>query len=150
MKPTLGFGFLLLANGTAWAQDQSQPPQNQPQQDQQRHAPRPMVQLRKDLAAAMASAQLTGQQKQTLQNAQASLRETREARRQGQNPDLQAVRLAWRNIRTVAQSGALRPEDRDAIVRDVGNVQAQRLALRRSRQQVQPAQPDPAPRGSAR
>ena len=84
-----------------------------------------MVQLRKDLAAALANPQLNGQRKQTLQNAQASLRETREARRQGQKPDPQAVRLALRDIRTVAQRGALRPEDRDAIVRDVRNVHAQ-------------------------
>ena len=144
-KRTMGtaLAFLSLAAGAAFAQDQDQAP---PPRDQQRQAPAPMVQLRKDLAAAIANAQLTDEQRQTLQNAQSSLRQAREARKQGQKPDPQAVRQALQDIRGVAQSGALRPEDRDAVVRDVQNVQARR---RHARQQQQSPQANPAPQGAA-
>ena len=144
-KRTIGtaLAFLSLAAGAAFAQDQAQAP---PPQDRQRQAPAPMMQLRKDLAAAMANAQLTDEQKQTLQNAQSSLRQAREARKQGQKPDPRTVRQALQDIRGVAQSGALRPEDRDAVVRDVHNVQARR---RDAGQQRQSPQTNPAPQGAA-
>lgn len=86
-----------------------------------------MQNLRDDLVAAKANAKLTEKQSADLDQAITTLQTARQSRTGGQQGDRQQIRAAMMTIRDIAQSDALRPEDKQKIQADV-------KALREARQ----------------
>lgn len=93
--------------------------------------PSPFGKLRSDLATAVKNANLTGDQKKTLQDAGDRLRAAGEARQSGGKIDRGSVKKAFSEIRKVAESGAFQPEDSAAVKADLDALRESRGGSRR-------------------
>jgi hypothetical protein len=83
-----------------------------------RHA---ITKLQTDLNTAIANAKLTDDQKKTLEEARANLSAAR-------GKDRAAVRKALSDVRSIMQSDAFRPEDRQMIRKDLQRLRPARKA----------------------
>lgn len=83
----------------------------------------PGAKLRTDLAKAVQNGHMTDEQKKTLQDAGAKLREAAQARQNGDKPDLSSVKKALGDIKKVAESGAFQPDDAAAVKADLEAMQ---------------------------
>src|SRR5262249_27697913 len=83
----------------------------------------PGAKLRTDLRKAVMNGNLTDAQKNTLQQAGATMREAAQARQNGGTVDRDAMKKAISDIKQIADSGAFQPEDAQAVKADLAAMQ---------------------------
>lgn len=103
------FAVVLCLSCVAGAQDGS----SEPAKDG------PGAKLRADLIKAVQNGHLTDEQKTSMQNAAAALREAGKARQSGQKVDRDAVKKAFSEIKKVVNSDAFQPQDKQAVQADL-------------------------------
>lgn len=130
-KTVWALGVLTLA-ATLGAQEPAPQPPEQTQQQPQvspRERREAMQNLVKHLEQAMANAKLTEEQKTKLEQAKAALREAGQGRRRGGSgtqPDREKMRTALRDLQEISQSDAFRPEDKEAVRKDLDKLRQMR------------------------
>ncbi len=91
-----------------------------------------LVKLQNDVNKAMANATLTDEQKKTLDASRETLRKTAMKRRRGgEKTDKRQVRTALQDLRSIFQSEAFKPEDREAVQGGLKQLLEQGKARRR-------------------
>jgi len=79
----------------------------------------PGAKLRADLIKAVQNGHLTDEQKSSMQNAGAALREAAKSKRNGEKVDRDAVKKAFSDIKKIVNSDAFQPEDQQAVKADM-------------------------------
>lgn len=90
-----------------------------------------VVKLQNDVNKAMANANLTDDQKKTLEASRETLRKAAMKRRGGEKADKRQMRNALQDLRSIFQSEAFKPEDRQAVQDDLKQLLEQGQARRR-------------------
>lgn len=130
-KTVWALGVLAMAVTLGAQEPAPQPPEQTAPQPQvsPRERREAMQNLVKHLDQAMANAKLSEEQKTKLEQAKAALRDAGQARRRGGSgtqPDREKMRTALRDLQEISQSDAFRPEDKEAVRKDLDKLRQMR------------------------